>query len=201
MKNARWVLIGSMLSVLCSGCTTTGYVGDRMRDAGDVFTATVGMGAGAKTRVGPIQVGVLYNIDMWGLRGGDFGPVPWYETCTRDGLFPIPARWIRYPLIDAGPFGEERFACNCKQDVSWQRGKSFAGTAPIPFLGLSKQPEYYTQIEVVLGAFGTLRLGFNPGELLDFILGWTTIDIYSDDLEWRKRQSNQPIHGTACRRP
>ena len=28
----------------------------------------------------------------------------------------------------------------------------------------------------------TLRFGFNPGELLDFILGWFTIDIYGDDL-------------------
>ncbi len=29
----------------------------------------------------------------------------------------------------------------------------------------------------------TLGLGFNPGELLDFILGWTTLDIFKDDIE------------------
>ncbi len=52
---------------------------------------------------------------------------------------------------------------------------------------------YFTQIEVVAGLLGTLRLGFNPGELLDFILGWTTVDIFNDDRETReaKEQSNQ----------
>ena len=43
---------------------------------------------------------------------------------------------------------------------------------------------YYTQCEVAVGTFfPSIRLGFNPGELLDFILGWTTIDIFRDDLE------------------
>jgi hypothetical protein len=31
-----------------------------------------------------------------------------------------------------------------------------------------------------------VRCGFNPGELLDFILGWTTIDIFKDDIAGRK---------------
>jgi len=45
---------------------------------------------------------------------------------------------------------------------------------------------------------GTVRLGFNPGELLDFILGWTTIDIYGDDIEARKQKekSNQSSEAT-----
>ena len=30
------------------------------------------------------------------------------------------------------------------------------------------------------------RLGLNPGELLDFGLGWTTLDIFADDLEARE---------------
>jgi hypothetical protein len=33
---------------------------------------------------------------------------------------------------------------------------------------------------------GGLRVGFNPGELVDFLLGWTTLDIYNDDLGTRK---------------
>ena len=190
LRKARWVLLvqiaGCLLSALCSGCATSGYVGDRMRDAGDVFTATAGMGFGAKARVGPIQAGALYNIDMWGLRGGDFGSVPWYETCTRDGLFPFPANWIEYPMVKAGHFGHETFAHNCRHATSWQRGKGFIAHAPLPILGVAKQPEYYTQIEVVVGMFGSIRLGFNPGELLDFALGWTTLDIYSDDIRKRK---------------
>lgn len=187
------LIAGSMLSALCSSCATSGYLGDRMRDAGDMFTATAGMGAGAKARIGPMQVGALYNIDMWGIRGGDFGPVPWYETCTRDALFPVPAKWIGYPMAKAGQFGEERFAHSCECDISWQRGKDFVADAPLPILGLTKQAEYYTQIEVVVAAFGSIRLGFNPGELLDFILGWTTLDIYSDDL-WSKNRPEGSAH-------
>lgn len=40
---------------------------------------------------------------------------------------------------------------------------------------------YFTQIDVSLGAYLGIRIGINPGELLDFLLGWFKIDIYSDD--------------------
>ena len=42
---------------------------------------------------------------------------------------------------------------------------------------------------MIAGFGGTIKLGFNPGELLDFILGWTTIDIFSDDFEAKKQKS------------
>lgn len=43
------------------------------------------------------------------------------------------------------------------------------------------------------GFIGTLRLGINVVEALDFILGWVGIDILQDDAERRKlkEQSNQ----------
>jgi hypothetical protein len=40
---------------------------------------------------------------------------------------------------------------------------------------------YYSQIEVVAAAGVSLRIGFNPGELLDFFLGWFGVDTYHDD--------------------
>ena len=51
-------------------------------------------------------------------------------------------------------------------------------------------------VEVAFGFWHTLRLGFNPGELLDFILGWTTIDIFNDDLEAKTstEQSNKELN-------
>lgn len=52
----------------------------------------------------------------------------------------------------------------------------------IPLLSVSKKAYYYTQLEVAAGLGYTVRLGFNPGELLDFLLGWTTIDIFGDDV-------------------
>jgi len=49
---------------------------------------------------------------------------------------------------------------------------------------------YYTQIDAFAGALGGLRVGFNPGELVDFLLGWTTLDIYNDDLGARQSEGN-----------
>ena len=42
--------------------------------------------------------------------------------------------------------------------------------------------EQFTQIEILFGLGITFRLGFNPGELIDFLLGWSTVDIYHDDI-------------------
>jgi hypothetical protein len=40
---------------------------------------------------------------------------------------------------------------------------------------------YYTQIDATVGLFGGIHIGFNIGELLDFVLGLLTVDIYGDD--------------------
>ena len=55
---------------------------------------------------------------------------------------------------------------------------------------------YFTDLEVAAGFIATFRVGANPGELIDFLLGWTTLDIFSDDLEARNKKqekSNQRI--------
>ena len=46
----------------------------------------------------------------------------------------------------------------------------------------SPNPARWTQIEVAAGLFGDVRLGFNPGELLDFLLGFFGADLYGDDI-------------------
>lgn len=40
----------------------------------------------------------------------------------------------------------------------------------------------YTDIHAVCALGGGLRIGFNPGEAADFLLGWCMIDIFRDDL-------------------
>jgi hypothetical protein len=65
-----------------------------------------------------------------------------------------------------------------------------AVTAPIdvPLRGTADDAEprwhlpYLTQIEVTAACLGGVRAGFNPGELIDFILGWTTLDLFNDDI-------------------
>lgn len=163
-----------ILLALLSGCASGGYIRNRGRDAADIFTATVGIGAGAKARIGPLQLGVIGNVDMWGLRGGQFGDVAYYETYTRDFLLPWPSD---------GLFGEERYEYQFVRGLPKRRGKDYIAKSRIPLIGTANQSEYYTQIEVVVAIGGSLRVGFNPGELLDFLLGWTTVDIYEDDIE------------------
>jgi len=50
-----------------------------------------------------------------------------------------------------------------------------------------------------VGLGGTVKLGLNPGELLDFILGWTTLDIFHDDIAGgiEMRESNQASDATS----
>ncbi len=42
---------------------------------------------------------------------------------------------------------------------------------------------YLYQIEFAIGIYGGIRIGFNPAELVDFIFGFTTYDLYDDDVK------------------
>ena len=181
MKKICFVL----LFTLCSGCANTGYIGNRMRDAGDVFTATVGKYKGAKARMGPLRTGLFDGEDIAGLRAGEiFLPSDFYD------------RWEENVDICVLDKSFEIFEPGGLQ-IAKKRGKLFR-TADIyrfpyiPFFAIPvKNPEitllqkipYYTQIEVAAGIYRGIRFGINPGEILDFILGWTTIDIFDDDLK------------------
>ncbi len=70
---------------------------------------------------------------------------------------------------------------------------SSIGLLSVPVPGNSRiwklNPPYYTEVEVVLACVWSIRLGFNPGECLDFLLGWGGIDIYNDDLETKKQKT------------
>ena len=56
-----------------------------------------------------------------------------------------------------------------------------------------KSLHYYTQVEAAAGLLliPSVRLGLNPGELIDFVLGWTTLDIFQDDLEAEKDKQEE----------
>jgi len=43
-------------------------------------------------------------------------------------------------------------------------------------------PYYYTQIELAGGLFSSFRIGFNPGEVIDLLLGFLRVDIFDDDI-------------------
>jgi hypothetical protein len=138
-----------------------------------------------------------------GLRGGDW--CKWdrdqNEDCWELELpFPLPG-----PDGRGFSFGFEAFT---PSGEAAKRGKGFGAVSLVPFLTThlqvsSDRPStgsgqagaesverfespnsitpYLTQVEATVGVVGTMRIGLNPGELLDFLLGWTTLDFYRDD--------------------
>jgi len=189
MKKIAQLTMLLFLAVFATGCVSTGgYFADRGHDGADIFTATIGIGAGAKVRVGPLNTGLLFAGDYAGLRGGT--AFRGFDATEGDFVTPIPL------------FGEWGPLCAIDQyNLGYARRKDFiAGSEGLPLFvtdvhgtgrnakASQRRPYYFTQIEIVAGLGGTIRLGFNPGELLDFILGWTTIDIFNDDLERRKHK-------------
>jgi len=194
MKRSIQIAFLALVVASLTGCTSTkGYFLDRRRDAGDIFTANVGTGYGAKARVGFLQTGLLSNTDVAGLRAGSlFGPSGSSEfELGPIGLITVP---IIYFMPAFGATGTKTYRnYNTGRDqftvggTSQARGKEIDSWSSTLIVTHDSLP-HLTQIEVVVGVCGSIRLGFNPGELLDFILGWTTIDIYGDDLEARKRR-------------
>jgi hypothetical protein len=191
MKN--WVTIGLLVVLVCTGCASSRCNWtDRGRDAADIFTATVGLGMGAKGRAGPLQTGLLLaSVDGAGLRCGQWGTLDsghWdpgfylpgdsnvflfgVESST-GGELPMArkkAYWAEQLLFVSYPA-----AWLTRGDAETARFASY----PPPFIAWP----YFTDIQVVVGAGPSVRLGFNPGELVDFILGWTGVDIYNDDVD------------------
>ena len=180
--------------VSMSGCATP-YMMDRRRDLADIATVTLGKGFGAGVRAGPAHIGLLGSIDHVGLRGGafrtkwsqdsDFGWAGIFDPLIAfpggDGLF-TGGEWFRAPF-DGSMIAEER-------------GKLYEveGIAPFVMTPQRESPSdsnpayYFTQLEAGFGLGLSIRLGLNPGELTDFLLGWFGIDIYSDDIESKRKQ-------------
>ena len=192
LKRASWLLaiLGSLVSTLCAGCATTGYLGDRARDAADMFTCSRGDGFGFKVRAGIVQLGYLDTMDISGVRGGE-------------RFFDAHQNWEEWRLIGGGEcFAGGRVRTQeqrRKGTIAHERGKTYSASGllciSIPSYERRVCPtqplSYLTQVEMVIGAARTIRLGVNFAEALDFALGWTTLDIFSDDLERKERKSNR----------
>ena len=189
------------LAAISTGCATP-YMADRGRDAADIFTAAIGVGVGAKGRIGPVTVGVCANMDVAGVRNGllldaldpnvdlqsTIVPLP---PCVADSppylCFGFEALQMRSPTLSKHELGMLAYS-----EFPFITTSLYSGEEDAP---LSARWKYWTQIEVVAALGPSIRAGFNPGELLDFILGWTTIDIYNDDIE--RKKSNKALQATS----
>jgi len=175
MKTIFALAILLSLALATSGCATCGYLLDRGRDAADIFTATLGIGCGIKARAGPIQPALFQNADLCGLRTGQ---IFWNgnDLILNDELYtPFPLK--KWQLTS----GTETFRIDTSP-IPEERAKYVVAYSPFPGIAIGTPATFYTQIELAGGLGLTLRLGFNAGELLDFILGWSTLDILNDDI-------------------
>ena len=193
------VCIGMGAFMLLSVGCGSGYFTDRNRDAADIFTFTTGVGMGATARVGAVHAGLYTGRDASGLKGGEVSwetmqnlDDKWGSTCDLLLGVPTPDGWM---------FAwEDSRAAQDGDAVAVARGKVYSarGVAPLimvpsklggsrpyyerPDYGPNYPYHYWTQIEVTAGAGPSVRVGFNPGELVDFLVGWFGVDIYDDDI-------------------
>ncbi len=123
------------------------------------------------------------------------------ESGEDGGLFGLPASQSSSGLANNAAAGEGRPANNDAQTanedpvVLGPRGKLMHALAPFGteepahrYRSLLKSDEtdwapayYFTQLEIQAGLFLGLRLGLNPGELFDFLVGWAGFDPFDDD--------------------
>ena len=192
MRKMLQLAVALSLAVLSAGCATP-YMTDRGRDAADVLTCAACSGGGVKARVGPIGTGLFFGMypEQLGLRGG-------YAGRLRGDMFDLDLILCQGELFV--PYGCRTVMLRGKAHLSeGYLGLNFAYPCPSS-TRVNKEDRFsvrsswrqtipqWTRIEAVFGFPVSLRLGFNPGELLDLILGWTTIDIFDDDLERKKRE-------------
>jgi hypothetical protein len=195
MGRARRVVAALTLAAFMPGCASTkAYFADRGRDAADIFSASVGTGFGAKARASFLSLGLLREESMAGLRGGslfkgkpgDYG----YDMqflCWNNEFFAPPGSDVRnkcfrvkqyYDMLEGGS----------SPDMVWCLMPPFclSPIVPIPPEVTPSRIHYWTNIEVVAALGLSVRLGANPGELLDFILGWARVDFMKDDVVMKR---------------
>ena len=181
--------------LLSSGCAST-YWGNRGRDAKDVLTCAVGLGLGAKARVGPLQLPVIVQSDYAGLRCGEFFASPMREdfwTYVSEAGYVVDQPFVMYvPDLDTLYSGYEVFDPG---GLAGLRHKRVSSQGMGVYATLDDDPlnyGFYSQIECTLGLVVSARLGVNPGELVDCLLGFAGFDLFADDSitegeEWKKK--------------
>ena len=185
-------VFGSVISIavvatLFTGC---GYWTDRVRDTADILTFGLERSLwGAKGQIGPFgQLGMycaghtpVGRPDGFGLAGGQFQSYT-FEDCTVPPL--VGFVQARRTVVD-----------NRRKDfhvlsVVWCPVLHPQTGSPSPsfFGGFEGADDWrrlaprYTQVEIAAGLVYGLRVGFNPGELLDWLVGWFGGDLYADDV-------------------
>ena len=179
-----------------TGCAT--YWVDRKNDLLDIPVVAASVGAGASVNVGPFHSGLTWTGGDAGLHGG---------TLTTNNAGHAWATQLELLYAGCEHFGGRKIF-DCIGDETrtnlkwyWTREDSFKDTWT-PFittnlhtcsmerLGNAGPPPsihpYWFRVEAQGSCIIGARCGINVGELADFILGWSTIDIFADDVESKR---------------
>ena len=195
------VLAAASVVLAVNGCAGfKSYFTDRANDAADIFTIAGGRGVGVGMRVSVVPVGLYIGQDRIGLRGGQLlNPTNYPHWRENSDCYFV--TWCEY-VDEFDPFSGVN-----------DRGKGMADVwhceYPLPLAyevdRLRNDPRtclhpYYTDITVKAGVYPGIDLGFNPGELVDFLLGWATVDIFDDDLGRRQasRELDKPVEANTA---
>ena len=175
---AMLVLVAALLTTGCADFKT--YIKDRGNDLADCFTARAGIayGLGVRTQVTNyvrVSAGIGSYSGKW---VGYFGR-------NRVDESPLEQAWIGLPFSVLYLFSTEFRVGRSKDD--WTASllgvhvEEFRRPNPqwSPGVPLVRE-KFFIEVGATLGAVG-FDLGFNPVEFVDFLLGWTTLDITGDD--------------------
>jgi len=170
VRRIGWVLVLAVFMSAFQGCTYMKYRGEdfaEMFDLGFTFTKTPQIGLYANGV--SIAAGGYSNIDGWfvGWGGGQFGVTRHYNKCW--GLVLIGEETMGWGDFD-------------KNDPStlYHQWQGIGGILGMP---AETNPSYVPACVHFFPHIGFVGLVWNARymEMVDFILGWSTLDIAGDD--------------------
>ena len=198
------------VSMLGGGCASA-YWRDRANDLGDIASVSFGAGLGVRAQAGPVATGLGAQMDVAGFRGGrffcdrrafDLEPLGWsvdlvLASGNLFGLRPVDGSPEPYDRIvnargkyqgqynpAVGGVFVPFWLCGEVLDLDYYGPERTESPSPLAPCLKEARPNLptWSHLEVAAALGVGVRLGFNPGELLDFLLGFFGADLYGDDL-------------------
>jgi hypothetical protein len=174
------IIIGLTFIMLLIHCSSVSRaIKDRGNDALDIFELNIAY-SGIPTTIPFFQAqaivsnkkfgfsfpGVLSEQVKWGfgLRSGEVGSFKYRDLSI---------------LINMGEISESITDDSEKIRRMNFRQKNYCGPATC---NMGNSPAMYTRLGADVGFILEVHVAFNPGELLDFFLGFLGVDIYDDDF-------------------
>jgi hypothetical protein len=185
VRAARALLAAALLAPLLAGGAGCSYFSARWRDFTDIASVGIGPGGGLGVRAGATR---LFAVEVMAQKDESF--VGWRARNWRwtESSYGIPFSFWRMPSLgeekvpERGPFdiittSRRRTLYPNRPEVEDLRHTLFV-------LSRARGLRTMDLLNVELGAsalIGGVEVGVRPLEIVDFLLGWFTIDIGRDD--------------------